>query len=217
MLPAVATKKILIISMGIDYAAFVNQRRRLLLQPPLKIVFVGRLTEIKGIRYLIDAMSILREQNIKFTLDIYGDGILKNMLVDRVYELGLSESIFFNGFVGHDELPKKLMEQDVFVGPSITTSLGETEGLGLVFLEAMAAGLVVIGTNVGGISEIIKDKETGLLVAEKDPDAIAKAILLLSKDDNLRRHIITNGKELCRQYDWAIIASKYYYAYESED
>jgi glycosyltransferase involved in cell wall biosynthesis len=199
--------------MGIYYEDFCNNKQRQTFQRPLRIVFVGRLTEIKGVQYLIDAMSILKHQRVDFDLQIYGDGLLRKSLEVQVNNMSMTNCIFFNGFVEHSILPKKLMEADIFVGPSITTSLGETEGLGLVFLEAMAAGLIVIGSNVGGIPDIIKNGKTGLLVEEKKPIAIVNAIKLLVDNNKLRMSIIDGGRSLAKEYDWNSIAQKYLQIY----
>ena len=216
-LPGIPQEKISVISMGLNYHSFSNlvvSNKEI--RNPLQIVFAGRLAEIKGVRYLISAMDILRKKNIDFELQIYGDGLLRNDLEVQVRELGLSRYIKFNGFVDHDTLPMRLAEGDIFVGPSITTSLGESEGLGLVFLEAMAAGLVVIGSNVGGISDVVVNQKTGILVDEKKPEAIVAAIELLISDNILRKKLIDGGRELAKDYDWTSIASKYLQIYGFE-
>jgi glycosyltransferase involved in cell wall biosynthesis len=216
LLPTISQDKTPIISMGINFQHFSNLIQRDAFHKPLRIVFVGRLAEIKGVKYLISAMNILKQRNIEFELRVYGDGLLLKELRDQVDKLNLSHQIFFNGFVEHNMLPGKLAEADIFVGPSITTSLGEAEGLGLVFLEAMASGLVVIASKVGGISDIVIDRKTGILVNEKDPDAIVDAIELLIRDEKIRKSLIENGKILAKEYDWAFIAKRYSQIYEIE-
>ena len=209
-------KKITVISMGINYEMFANGERREILRIPLKIVFVGRLAEVKGVKYLIDAMAILRNKNIDFELQIFGDGFLRKSLEEQVDKYGLSEFIIFNGFIEHSALSTALKEFDIFIGPSITTSLGEAEGFGLVFLEAMAAGLVVISTNVGGIPDIVIDKETGILIEEKNSNAIAGAVEMLMENNVLRHNLINNGRRLSKGYDWANISDKYLQTYGIE-
>lgn len=205
--------KISVISMGINYNLFSNKAHRKLLQEPLKIVFVGRLAEVKGVKYLIDAMGILRDKNLDFTLQIYGDGLLRISLEQQVEELALSAFIDFNGFIEHSSLTSCLAESDIFIGPSIVTPLGESEGLGLVLLEAMAAGLMVVGTKTGGIPEIVIDGVTGILIDEKNPNAIANAIVNLYHNKSLQKKLIEGGKIFALQYDWSVISDKYFGIY----
>jgi len=89
---------------------------------------------------------------------------------------------------------------DVFVLPSIIDSGGETEGLGMVILEAMKSGLPVIASSVGGIIEIIKNEENGLLVPPKDPKSIAVAIEKLLSDSELRKKFIENSKKTLEEF-----------------
>ncbi len=212
-LPALSGR-VSVVSMGIDYPSFSRAAKKISSSQPAKIIFVGRLTEIKGVRYLIEAIRLLRDRDFNVKLEIYGDGVLRSELEAQVRRLHLENDVFFCGFIQHDLLPQCLAQSDIFVGPSITTSIGESEGFGLVFLEAMAAGLAVIGSNVGGIPDIITDKETGILVAEKDPESIANAISLLMTDKQLYANIVQKGKNFSQEYDWASIAEKYFKIYE---
>lgn len=210
-------KKISVISMGIKYEKFANGARfDRVLQKPLRLVFVGRLEEVKGVSYLIAAIKILHAKNIDCKLQIFGDGSLRSCLEDQADKLGLSEHVVFNGFIGHNVLASKLTEFDIFIGPSVVTPFGEAEGFGLVFLEAMAAGLIVIGTNVGGTSDIILNGKTGVLVQEKDPEAIANAVFELYSSKEMQQRLIEGGKHLAINYDWSFIANKYLMIYGSE-
>jgi glycosyltransferase involved in cell wall biosynthesis len=213
MSSAAFSDKVKVISMGIHYDQFALHSRPEKIRTPLRLVFVGRLAEFKGVTYLIDAMRILRDRDVDFELQIYGDGLLRNSLEKQSYTLGLADCVNFNGFVPHSDLAIKLAESDILLGPSITTSVGEMEGFGLVFLEALAAGLIVIASNNGGIPDIIRDRATGILVAEKDPKSIADAVMDLCGDPELQRHLMSNGRRLAMGYDWSSIAETYLTAY----
>lgn len=103
--------------------------------------------------------------------------------------------------IKHEDLPKYLHAADVFVRPS------RSEGLGVSFLEAMAAGLPIIGTPVGGIPDFLKDGETGLFTKVDDPEDLAKKIELLFSDEALRQKLVRNGRKLVEEkYQWSKIA-----------
>jgi glycosyltransferase involved in cell wall biosynthesis len=213
ILPNLPDNKIVVVSMGINYSHFYNLASRKILPDPIRIVFVGRLAESKGVRYLIEAIKLLNNGGVCAVLQIFGDGLLRESFESQVFMSGLSNKVTFHGFVDHNTLQVKLADADFFVGPSITTSLNESEGFGLVFLEALAAGLVVIGTNVGGIPEIVIDGKTGVLIEEKSSLAIVDAVMLLIRNDELREKLILNGQRMAKKYDWSIIADKYFEIY----
>jgi glycosyltransferase involved in cell wall biosynthesis len=204
--------KIDVLSMGLDYKKFSIERKNRFI-PPYRVVFVGRLSHIKGIDYLIDAIQLLVDEE-DITCDLYGDGADRKYFEEKVKQLGLENNITFHGFIPHSDLPNKLILGDIFIGPSTTDKTGSREGLGLVFLEAMAAGIPVIATNTGGIPEIVKDGETGLLVPEKDSKAIAEKISLLIRNRQLRNKLIKNGKELAKKFDWKVIGENYLEVYK---
>jgi glycosyltransferase involved in cell wall biosynthesis len=104
----------------------------------------------------------------------------------------------------HEDIPKYLWEADVFVRPS------RSEGLGTAFLEAMAAGLPIIGTKVGGIPDFLKDGETGLFTKVDDAEDLAEKIILLLTDENLRQRLAQNGRKLVEEkYQWSKIAQRF--------
>ncbi len=163
------------------------------------VVFVGRLVTEKGVGDLIRAMAIVRKTHSEATLMIVGSGQDQPTFAALCAELGLNDSVVFTGWVGPDEVPSYMAAADVFVGPSKTSATGWQEGLGLVFLEAMAAGTAVIATESGGIVDIVRHEETGLLVSEESPEQIAAAIIRLHSDDDLRASLTGNGAELVHE------------------
>ncbi len=111
-------------------------------------------------------------------------------------DLGLDDVVNFAGWVDPGDVSTYMAAADIFVGPSKQSASGWREGLGLVFLEAMAAGTAVIATRSGGIPDIVVDGETGLLVAENAPDEIATAVGRIHADPALAASLATNGRAL---------------------
>ena len=124
----------------------------------LRIISIGRLNYIKGYFFAFDAMHKLKEMGIKFQYNIIGDGLLKEELLFHRHQFGLVNEINFLGIKQGEEVVKELINADVLLLPSLS------EGIANVVLEAMATGVFVVSTNVGGMNEVISDKETGLLV-----------------------------------------------------
>lgn len=171
------------------------------------ILFVGRLIEWKGTKYLIDAVKLLDPE--KFELHIAGDGPEREKL-----ENSASENVIFHGYQTGKNLEELYQNADIFVLPSIVDNAGYTEGLGTVLLEAANFSIPSIGSNVGGIPDIIIDRKTGLLVPQKDPDALSSAIKTLAKDRSLCRELAENAqKHLKNNFSWEVITEKFFEIY----
>jgi glycosyltransferase involved in cell wall biosynthesis len=183
-------------------------RKRFTDQSQKIILFVGRLIELKGSEYLI--RSLLEIKKFKVHLVIVGYGVLLDQLQNLTKSLGLENVVTFFGGANREELGLLHDISDVFVCPSIVDSSGTTESLGLVIPEAMESGLPVIGTAVGGIVEIIEHEVNGLLVEQKDPKAIAKAIEQILSDKEFEKKIIEKSKETVKEFSPEIIAKKYF-------
>ncbi|MDD2889218.1 MAG: glycosyltransferase family 4 protein [bacterium] len=163
------------------------------------ILSVGNFIELKGFSYLISAIKILKEQKVKIKLIIIGGGPEEKTLKQKIKELSLNENIEILPSMTKTELNHFYNVCDIFVLPSITDSKGKQEGLGLVLLEAMSCKKPVIGTNSGGIPDIVKDMETGLVVPEKDSKSLSEAIGKLLKDDSLSTKLAENGYNFVKQ------------------
>ena len=112
--------------------------------------------------------------------------------------------------VSDEKLLMMYNSADLFVLPSIVDSQGNTEGLGVVLLEAMACGVPVIGSDVGGISDIIKNEETGWVVREKDSMALSSVIINSIEKKSLKARLAVNGYEMINdKFSWLIIAKNY--------
>ncbi|MEK7583038.1 MAG: glycosyltransferase family 4 protein [Patescibacteria group bacterium] len=185
---------------GVDVGKFENQISKIKIQEKI-LITVSRLVPKNGLDILIYAMQSLPE----YELRIAGEGPQEKELKMLVRRLNMSDRVSFLGTVSQEALPGLLQRSSVFVRPS------RSEGLGVAFLEAMAAGVPVIATPVGGIPDFLKDHETGLFCRVNDPESIARAVRELDQRPELREKIVANARELMRTcYDWDILAKQYY-------
>ncbi len=175
---------------------------------PGRVLFVGRLIERKGLPHLIEAMDRLKER-LQVRLDIVGLGYQEMELKRMVAERGLEKVVIFRGRVTEEELNELYAGCDVFVLPSIVDAQGDTEGLGVVLLEALSYKKPVIGTNVGGIPDIIIPDETGLMVEAGHSAALAQAIERVLTDQALARRLGEAGFEYVSQrFSWPRIVDE---------
>jgi len=174
-----------------------------------RILSVGRLIDWKGTIHLIEAMPKVLSDFSDASLLIIGSGPEKGHLLQRTHELSLEDHVKFPGTVSDEDLQTCYHTADVFVLPSITKD-GKTEGLGVVLLEAMASGCPVIGSNVGGIPDIITDGETGFLVPEQRPDILAEKILRILADTELQEKFRRNGLiRVNKSFSWETISKQF--------
>ncbi len=178
-----------------------------------RILFVGRHIERKGIEYLIRAAAILDCQ--KFEVRIVGKGSQTDSL-RKLAEAIAPQSVTFTGPLSPEELRREYLQGNCFVLPAIVDSKGDTEGLGVVLVEAMQSGLPVVASDVGGIPDVVVNGETGILVPEKDPDALARAFQSLEGDVSLERRLVEGAsKRLDECFDWKKIAERQVAVYRS--
>jgi len=150
-----------------------------------RILQVGRLIPKKGYRTTLDAFARVVEKVPDARLAIAGEGPQDVELREEARRLGIRDHIDFLGFVEGPELEHELARAEVFVHPSETSS-GDTEGIPNALLEAMGAGLPVIATRHGGIPEVVRDQENGLLIPERSAGELAAAILRLFENRSER-------------------------------
>lgn len=153
---------------------------------PFRLLFVGRLVERKGVHYLLQALARLRERD-PVHLWVVGDGPMRPELEARARELGVDASVTFTGFLTREALAERYRRCDAFVLPAVYDRRGDTEGLGVVLVEALSQGKPVVASAVGGIPDVVRDGETGLLVAPADPDVLARAVRTYLRDPALAR------------------------------
>jgi colanic acid/amylovoran biosynthesis glycosyltransferase len=157
-----------------------------------RLLFVGRLAAVKGLPILLEAVAKVDGA----ILDIAGDGPDRNLLEEKARSLGLSHRVTFLGYQSQAQVRARLKQADVFVLSSFA------EGVPVVLMEAMAAGIPVVATRVAGIPELVHDEESGLLVSPGDPDATANAVRRLLGDADLRNLMAETARKVIeREFD----------------
>ncbi|NDY41896.1 glycosyltransferase family 4 protein [Dissulfurirhabdus thermomarina] len=203
-----------VVPMGVSAARFDGSggggvRERFGIRGPL-LLFVGRLSEKKGVRYLLQAMPAVLDRFPDVRLLIVGGGEEEQALKELSASLGLADRVIFAGPLPNPELPPFYAAADIFVGPSIRARGGDTEGFGLTFVEAGLSGCILVGSDVGGIGDIIREGETGFLVPEKDPEALAARLVSLLEDRRgWGRIAARTRRELATRFDWGVVAARY--------
>ena len=186
-----------------------------LVSDPFELLFVGRLVRRKGVPVLLDAVNRIRDDS-RLTLRIVGGGPEKAALEARASELGLGARVVFEGLVTAEAIQGFFARCDALVLPAIVTETGDTEGLGVVLIEAMGYGKPVIASAVGGILDVIPDDETGLRVPPGDVDALATAIQRAMNEPGDLRRIAKNGTRFAaKAFGWDEIVSRLSSVYES--
>jgi glycosyltransferase involved in cell wall biosynthesis len=201
-------KRIFTIPNGIDISVVTNLNRDVI-RDELSIkecehilLFVGRLHEVKGLKYLISAMNIIRDKDKFSRLIIIGNDQGERKILDElIAKFHLEKKICFIANVSQENIFRYMMASDIFILPSMS------EGFPNVLLEAMACGIPIIASNIGGISEIIQDERNGLLVQPRNPEDIGNKILLLLKNEPLRKKISGNNFIDVKEFNWNFITT----------
>ena len=162
---------------------------------PPSIVAIGRLIVKKGFANLIRACALLVERGRSFQCDIYGEGPLEKQLRAQIEELGLRQFVQLPGPKPQHELRARLANASVFILPSVPEPEGGMDNLPTVIMEAMATGLPIVSTRIGGIPEMVVENETGFLVQPEDAVALAGAIEKITDDRSLGRKLGQAGYE----------------------
>ncbi|MEO0073753.1 MAG: glycosyltransferase family 4 protein [candidate division WOR-3 bacterium] len=177
-------------------------------QPVKQILFCGRLVERKGVPYLVEAVAILLKE-MKVHLNIVGTGPDEASLRSLVQKLAIEQHVTFHGFVPTERLENLYHSCDVFVLPAVIDSKGDTEGLGVVIIDAMSHRKPVVASGVGGITDLVIDNQTGLAVPPADPVALADALRRVLTDEVLARRLAENGyQHVRRNYSWQTITER---------
>ena len=194
-----------VIPNGIDAARFANPR----LEPPpgcpdgpQNILFVGRLEKRKGLKYLLQAFPRVKESCPRARLVVVGEGRLRAHLQRAVAESGLAD-VTFAGLVPAEELARYYRAAHLFCAPATGF-----ESFGIVLLEAMAAGLPVVASDIVGFRQVVSHGEEGLLVPPRDPEELARALITLLRDRELWRSMSRRGRATAARYDWGALAER---------
>lgn len=168
----VRQEKALVVHMGVNLTSMPPQKTSPSTCP--RIVCAANLIEVKGHRYLIEAMRLIKDKGIDATLYLYGDGPLRDSLMQQCRELKLGESVVFAGQLPHLELldTYKAGKVDLFVLPSIQVSDSHHEGIPVSLMEAMSFGIPVVSTQTGSIEELLP-AELGVTVPDRSASALA--------------------------------------------
>jgi glycosyltransferase involved in cell wall biosynthesis len=158
------------------------------------ILYIGRLSEEKGIEYLIHAIPKISREHPEIELHIIGEGNIKQNLNDLTNKLEIEDKVLFHGYLPHDNLAIMYRKSSVFVLPSVCM-----ENAPLTILEAMSQGTPVITTNIGGQAELVKNGVNGLLVKPGDPEDLAEKICNILNDKELAREMGENGIKIVEE------------------
>jgi glycosyltransferase involved in cell wall biosynthesis len=172
------------------------------LQGKTIVLFVGALTQwhaYKGVDDLIAAFKTASDQDPNLRLLVVGRGSLLPSFVKLVSSLSLEDKVIFTGQVASELLPNYYAACDF----AVLTSKDRSEGFGLVLLEAMATGKPVIGSGVGGVTDVVRAGETGILVDPNEPNSLVDAILRLSTDRELRSRMGKAARVYAEAHDWS--------------
>jgi colanic acid/amylovoran biosynthesis glycosyltransferase len=181
-------ERIRVIHLGVDLDR-IPERPQEPPSPPLRLLMSCRLTEKKGVAYALRALARCRELP-EWELEILGDGPLRAQLERLAGDLGIAPRVRFRGSVPYETHLEALRRAHLFLAPSVTAADGDAEGGAPVSLiEAHAAGVPAVASRHCDIPEVVRDGTTGLLVPERDTDALAGAIQRLARDAGLRRRM----------------------------
>lgn len=212
--------KVTVLPMGVDEQLFSKSKLSVELKSQLNkkgpiLLYVGRLTEKKGVRFLLEAFSILIKQQNQIILVIIGDGEERQSLLDLACALEIEHKVIFVGALANNELPTYYASSDIFIGPSTVSTGGDTEGFGLTFIEASFSGCFLIGSRVGGIPDIIEDGVNGLLTEPGNSNDLKNKILWAIRNGQVIVSMKDSGrKDHIKKYSWAVISDRYTEIYD---
>jgi glycosyltransferase involved in cell wall biosynthesis len=194
--------KLAVIHCGVDTRAFRPKQRRCDPGRPLRVLCIGTLHEVKGQRYLLDALARLRQRNRPWECHLVGDGPDRSMLERHARQLGIASAVHFHGPCPRERVMELLDRCDVLAAPSVPTRDGRREGIPVVLMEAMASGLPVVASRLSGIPELIEHGVSGWLAEPGDVQSLVAALELLLGDPRLRRRLGRAGRaKVEREFD----------------
>lgn len=175
---------------------------------PYQLLFVGRLVEKKGLKYLIKALPEILKTHPQVTLDIAGAGPEQVKLKTLVDDLKLKEQVFFLGRLSHQQLVTQYRTAALAVFPFVQAKDGDIEGLGLVMIEAMGCGCLVLASDIPAVRDVILDGETGLLTTSGDINELSTNIKKIVSLPDKRQVLAEKGREhVLKSYSWETTAN----------
>ena len=163
------------------------------------VLAMGRMVHVKGFDYLLDAFAPVARNHADVTLVLAGGGVLYADLLKKAENLGIAGRVIMPGPVMRDRVPRYYRMADLFVVPSVRHESGAVDGLPVVVPEAMAVGLPVVASAVGGIPVLIRDGSNGILVAQRDVPALSSAMERLLGDPGLRQRFGERSRRIIRE------------------
>lgn len=167
-----------------------------------RVICVARLSWEKGLDYLVKAWPKVLTQVPEAKLVLAGEGDKRQEIEKLIRNLEIIDSVELLGNLPHRQVLQEIKKSEVFICPSLA------EGLGIVFIEAQACGVVPIGTRVGGIPDVIQDNQNGLLIKPKSSEDISQAIIKLLTDKDLSERLVSKAQETVKRYDWNTIINQ---------
>ncbi|WP_243362401.1 glycosyltransferase [Fundidesulfovibrio terrae] len=167
--------------------------------PPVKLLAVGRFARTKGFDVLLKACRVMMDRGFDFKLTLVGSGFQGPHLKNLHRRLDLARCVDMPGFLPHDQLTHLLKTHDMLVVPSVVHSSGDRDGIPNVIMEALSHRLPVVATDVCGITEVIRHGETGLIAPQKDPKALADAIMDMASDRARAVDMAARGRDLVKE------------------
>ena len=200
--PAARIRRELYATWGVDLGLFSPEGPRVNVKTGSDIIlFVGRLVEQKGVRQLLQALLLIRESQPRATLAFIGDGPLAKEIAEFARSHGIEDRVLLLGPIPNCDLPPYFRTARVVIVPSLTEATW-AEQVGMVSIQSMACGTPVVATRSGSVSEFIEDGVSGVLVPERNPEALAGAVLRLLHDDRVRQSLASSGRLYAeRRYD----------------
>lgn len=196
-------EKIEVVPVGVD----INKFKPLNVDEEEHTLFflsvLDKFHEYKGLKYLLKALRIVKNEIKDIKLIIGGEGELKTYYQELANHLGVGGNVNFVGFIPDDKLVEYYNRCSIFVLPSYSS---DQEGFGIVLLEALACGKPVVTTEIVGISEDVRKSNAGIIVKPHDVESLADAIIRILQDDNLRKKMGKNGRKIAEKYSWKNIA-----------
>lgn len=206
---SITRRNLALVPNGIDLSKYKSDNHSSLSKPTKTIFYIGRLEKRKGLKYLIDAFELIQKIHPKYRLVIAGDGPdrekLENLVADRKIK-----HVKFLGYIDEKAKLKLFRESDVFCSPALYG-----ESFGIVLLEAMASGCVVVAGNNSGYESVMRGSGQVSIVNPKDTKEFARKLLLLASDQKLRDHWQDWASEEVKKYDYERIVDQYVKIYEA--
>lgn len=172
------------------------------------VLFVGSLYPLKGPHVLLKAIPKIVKRNNNTTFVFVGGGDIDEYK-KLSEELGVEKYVRFTGYVGMNLKPLYFRAADVFCLPSVAHEI-----FGIVNLEAMVCGVPIVASKIGGVPDVVKDGENGLLVPPRNPEALADAIMYLLENEYVREKMGSNGQKKAKNYSWDGIAARVEMVYQ---